>query len=69
MSGNLRHVQSNERQPPQFSEQYLLDRLMAAGVGRLDDWRALSPRQRRNIFGITADMARAIDRMAGARRK
>lgn len=53
----------------EFSEQYLLDRLMAAGVGCLDDWCALPPRARRNIFGITTAMARAIDRMAKARRK
>jgi hypothetical protein len=43
--------------------------LIAAGVGCLDDWSALSPRARRNSFGITAGMARAIDRMAKARRK
>ncbi len=52
-----------------FSEQYLLDRLMAAGVGCLDDWLALSPRAKRNIFGITVGMARALDQMAKARRK
>jgi len=54
---------------PEFSEQYLLERLMAAGVGCLDDWCALSPRARRNIFGITAGMSRAIDQMAKARRR
>lgn len=53
---------------PEFTEQYLLDRLIAAGVGSLDDWRALSPRARRNIFGITVGMVRAIDGMAKARR-
>lgn len=59
-----------EDQPSaQFSDQYLLDRLMAAGIGCLDDWRALSPRARRNIFGITAGMARAIDQMAKAQRE
>ena len=52
-----------------FSEQYLLDRLTAAGIGCLDDWVALSPRARRNIFGITTGMARAIDRMVKARQK
>lgn len=52
-----------------FNDQYLLDRLMAAGIGCLDDWCALSPRARRNIFGITSGMARAIDQMAKARGK
>ena len=59
----------NDRPSLEFSEQYLLDRLIAAGVGCLDDWSALSPGARRNVFGITAGMARAIDRMAKARRK
>lgn len=68
----IRHARDqkiDEPQSSQFSEQYLLDRLIAAGVGCLDDWCALSPRARRNIFGITAGMSRAIDRMAKARRK
>lgn len=70
MSRNLhRQEEMDDRQASEFSEQYLLDRLIAAGVGCLDDWSALSPRARRNIFGITAGMARAIDRMARARRK
>jgi hypothetical protein len=69
MVTNLHHQEINDRQSSEFSEQYLLDRLIAAGVGCLDDWRALSPRARRNIFGITAGMARAIDRMAKARPK
>lgn len=64
MIRNLHRQEIDERESPAFSEQYLLERLLAAGVGCLDDWRALSPRARRNIFGITADMARAIDRMA-----
>lgn len=68
MSGNLRCQEFDEQQPPEFTEQYLLDRLIAAGVGSIDDWRALSPRARRNIFGITAGMARAIDGIAKARR-
>ena len=69
MARNL-HVQAiDDREALEFSEQYLLERLMAAGVGCLDDWLALSPRARRNIFGITAGMARAIDQMAKARRK
>jgi hypothetical protein len=66
MIRNQRCQEINDRESGQFSEQYLLDRLLAAGVGCLDDWRALSPRARRNIFGITANMARAIDRMAKA---
>lgn len=57
------------RQSSQFSDQYLLDRLTAAGIGRLDEWCALSPRARRSIFGITPGMVRAIDRMAKAHRK
>lgn len=69
MIRNLRHQEINEQQSAEFSEQYLLDRLMAAGIGCLDDWRALSPRARRNIFGITAGMARAIDQIAKAGRK
>lgn len=69
MSRNLHHQETDDQQPPEFSEQYLLDRLIAAGVGCLDDWSALSPRARRNVFGITSGMARAIDRMAKARRK
>lgn len=69
MIRNLRHQEIDDQQPPEFGEQYLLDRLMAAGIGCLDDWCALSPRARRNIFGITSGMARAIDQMAKARRK
>jgi hypothetical protein len=61
--------ETNDRPSSEFSEQYLLERLMAAGIGCLDDWRALSPRARRNIFGITAGMARAIDGMAKAQQK
>lgn len=67
MARNLQEIADS--QEAEFSEQYLLERLIAAGVGCLDDWSALSPRARRNIFGITAGMARAIDRMAKARRK
>lgn len=69
MIRNLRHQEIDDQQAPEFNEQYLLDRLMAAGIGCLDDWCALSPRARRNIFGITSGMARAIDQMAKARRK
>jgi hypothetical protein len=67
MARNLQEIDGS--QTADYTEQYLLDRLIAAGVGCLDDWSALSPRARRNIFGITAGMARAIDRMAKARRK
>ena len=69
MLRTLQHQETNGQQSSEFSEQYLLERLMAAGVGCLDDWRALSPRARRNVFGITAGMARAIDQMAKAGRK
>lgn len=69
MIRDLQRQEINDQEPPEFSEQYLLDRLIAAGVGCLDDWRALSPRARRNVFGITSGMARAIDRMAKARLK
>lgn len=69
MIRTLQHQAIDEQQPAEFSEQYLLDRLIAAGIGCLDDWSALSPRARRNIFGITSGMARAIDRLAKARRK
>lgn len=69
MLRDLRSQEVKAQQPQEFSEQYLLDRLIAAGVGCLEDWSALSPRARRNVFGITAGMARAIDRMAKARRK
>ncbi|MGA7540891.1 MAG: hypothetical protein WBW93_19210 [Steroidobacteraceae bacterium] len=69
MMRNLSHQEIDEQESPEFSEGYLLDRLVAAGVGCLDDWRALSPRARRNIFGITAGMARAIDQLAKAQRK
>jgi len=69
MIRTLRSQEIDDQQSLEFSEQYLLDRLLAAGVGCLDDWVALSPRARRNIFGITAGMARAIDQMAKARRK
>ena len=69
MIRNLRHHEANDQQPAEFSEQYLLDRLIAAGVGCLDDWRALSPRARRNVFGITSGMARAIDRLVKTREK
>ena len=67
--GNLQRQEVNEQEPPEFTEQYLLDRLIAAGIGCLDDWSALSPRARRNIFGITSGMARALDRLAKARRQ
>jgi hypothetical protein len=67
MARNLQEIDGS--QAAEYTEQYLLDRLIAAGIGCLDDWSALSPRARRNIFGITAGMARAIDRMAKARRK
>lgn len=69
MMRELSHQDVSDRQVSEFSEQYLLERLVAAGVGCLDDWCALSPRARRNIFGITSGMARAIDRMAKARSK
>jgi hypothetical protein len=69
MVRNLRCQEISDEEAPEFSEQYLLDRLTAAGVGCLDDWCALSPRARRNIFGITSGMARAIDRMAKSRGK
>jgi len=69
MIRNLQRQEIGEQQPPEFSEQYLLDRLIAAGIGCLDDWSALSPRARRNIFGITSGMARAIDRLAKAQGK
>jgi hypothetical protein len=69
MIRNIRHLEINDQQPAEFSEQYLLDRLIAAGVGCLDDWRALSPRARRNVFGITSGMARAIDRMVKTRER
>lgn len=69
MLRDLHHQEIPDRQTADYTEQYLLDRLIAAGVGCLEDWSALSPRARRNIFGITAGMARAIDRMAKARRK
>ncbi|HZT05164.1 MAG TPA: hypothetical protein VFA39_23140 [Steroidobacteraceae bacterium] len=69
MIRNLRHHEINDQQPAEFSEQYLLDRLIAAGVGCLDDWRALSPRARRNVFGITSGMARALDRLVKTREK
>ena len=55
---------TSDQSPPEYSEQYLLDRLIAAGVGTLDNWRALSPRARRSIFGITVGMARALDGIA-----
>lgn len=69
MMRDLHRQEIPDRQSADYTEQYLLDRLIAAGVGCLEDWSALSPRARRNIFGITAGMARAIDRMAKARRK
>ena len=67
MVRHARNQQFDEPSPPEFSEQYLLDRMMGAGIACLDDWRALSPRARRSIFGITVSMARAIDRLAKAR--
>ena len=69
MNRSLRQQEVDDTPSAEFSDQYLLDRLLAAGVGCLDDWCALSPRARRNIFGITSGMARAIDQMAKARRK
>ena len=69
MIRDLHHQEIPDRPAVEFTEQYLLERLIAAGIGCLEDWSALSPRARRNIFGITAGMARAIDRMAKTRRK
>lgn len=69
MSRSLRQQEVGDTPSAEFSDQYLLARLLAAGIGCLDDWCALSPRARRNIFGITSGMARAIDQMAKARRK
>jgi hypothetical protein len=69
MGGSLRQQELDDTPAAEYSDQYLLDRLVAAGVGCLDDWCALSPRARRNIFGITAGMAKAIDQMAKARVK
>lgn len=69
MMRNSHHQEIDDGHSPAFTEQYLLDRLVAAGVGCLDDWLALSPRARRNVFGITSGMAQAIDRMAKGRRK
>lgn len=68
MSTDLHGPEGDSRQSPEFSEKYLLERIAAAGVGCLDDWRALSPREKRNIFGITAGMARAIDQLARTKR-
>ena len=62
------HQDSDNRELSEFTEQYLLDRLTAAGVGSLDDWRALSARAKRSIFGITVGIARAIDGMANTQR-
>jgi len=62
------HQDSDNRESSEFTEQYLLDRLTAAGVGSLDDWRALSPRAKHSIFGITVGIARAIDGMANTQR-
>ncbi len=67
MSRSLRHQEVEHRPAPEFTDRYLLDRLIAAGVGSLEEWLALSPRARRNIFGITVGMARAIDEIAKVR--
>jgi hypothetical protein len=69
MIRTLQHQEISEQPSQEFTEQYLLDRLIAAGIGCLEDWSALSPRARRNIFGITSGMARAIDRLVRTRRK
>lgn len=69
MGRSLRQQEADDTPAAEYGDQYLLDRLVAAGVGCLDDWCALSPRARRNIFGITAGMAKAIDQMAKARGK
>ena len=66
---SVRQREISDQEQPQFTEQYLLNRMIAAGVGSLDDWRALSPRARRSIFGITAGMSRAIDAIARRRRE
>jgi hypothetical protein len=67
MSSSLRQPEIDHPATPEFSDQYLLDRLIAAGVGSLEEWLALTPRARRNIFGITLGMARAIDEIAKSR--
>ncbi len=69
MNRSMGSQKSGSRESAEFSEKFLLERLMSTGVGRLDDWRALSPRARRNIFGITSSMVRAIDQMAKAQPK
>lgn len=68
MGRSQRQQETNARPAPEYSDQYLLERMLAAGVGSLDDWQALSPRARRSVFGITVSMARAIDSLAKARR-
>lgn len=39
-------------------------RLKAAGVRSLDDWRRLTPVQRQAVWGITSKMAAQIDALA-----
>lgn len=65
---SLSRLEASDQRTAEYTEQYLLDRLVAAGVGSLDDWCALSPRARRSIFGITIGMVRAIDGLVKARR-
>lgn len=46
----------------------ILERLAAEGIHSADDWRQLSRRKRRSIFGITAEMVRRIDALTVVRK-
>lgn len=46
----------------------IIERLAARGISTGDDWRALSRRQKRSIFGITSAMGATIDRAARMQR-
>ena len=56
--GILRQRLAEDQQP-------LLQRLAAAGIDGLAGWRALTPHQKKRIFGITNAMRAALDAIAG----
>lgn len=42
----------------------IIQRLASEGITTLDEWLALTPRQRRSIWGVTIAHVRLLDRLA-----
>jgi hypothetical protein len=50
--------------PADFIPARVITLLAAEGITTLEDWRRLTRRQRRGIFGVTASMIRQLDALA-----